>query len=152
MLRAYSENKTTNKRFQGLITKISPNKNFPLYGISSRLLIKLAYSLSLRAGKKKVEPATPPDPRKEAFPGLCLPDNQPKAELLLDEGNMKVATDAINEVLSTYSTAGQLKPLNVYTDGCIILVIPYSGKFLFGFIFCYGEPQNEKLTLDSRLL
>ncbi len=45
-----------------------------------------------------MEPATSPDPRKKAFPGLCLPDNETKAKQLLDEGNIKVATDAISEV------------------------------------------------------
>ncbi len=42
----------------------------------------------------------PPDPKREAFPGLCLPDNQSEVQQLLkpNEGDVQVAKDALSEV------------------------------------------------------
>ncbi len=56
--------------------------------------------LPIHVGKKKGEPDMPPDPKREAFPGLCLPDNQSEVQQLLQpkEGDVQVAKDALNEV------------------------------------------------------
>ncbi|XP_064401685.1 ATP-dependent RNA helicase DHX8-like isoform X2 [Halichondria panicea] len=53
-----------------------------------------------KKGNKKEEPDMPPDPKREAFPGLCLPDNQSEVQQLLkpNEGDVQVAKDALSEL------------------------------------------------------